>query len=144
MFLLHPHHRQRSYSDERSEKVMRKTIEFFETMFAEATPTQDQERDTDWLLAVGEIFTQIVYAQLVLENTEIYAIDQDVVDETFDVAVRDMARFVVVLHGKAATTPEQGEYCQAMIRKPAGDDVRYERVWQDHVYALRDAYQMAE
>lgn len=123
--------------------ILVEQAEFFKTMLAEATPTQDQERDTDWLLAVGEIFTQIVYAQLVLENVEIYGIDQDVVDEIFDVAVRDMARFAVVLHGKAATTPEQGEYCQAMIRKPTSDDDRYERVWQNHVYALRDAYKMA-
>ena len=32
-------------------------------------------RDIDFLLAVGEIFTLTVYAQLLLENAEIYAID---------------------------------------------------------------------
>jgi len=31
MFLFHPHDRQRRYSDERSEEVMAKTIEFFES-----------------------------------------------------------------------------------------------------------------
>jgi hypothetical protein len=31
-----------------------------------------------------------------------------------------------------------------MIRRPAADEARFERVWTDHVYALRDAYQMAE
>jgi acyl-CoA dehydrogenase len=29
-----------------------------------------------------------------------------------------------------------------MIRKPAVDEARYDRVWQEHVYALRDAYEM--
>lgn len=116
----------------------------FKTMIAEAIPTQDQQRDTDWLLAAGEIFTLVVYAHLVLENAEIYDVDDDLVDEFFDVAVRDMAKFAVVLYGKAATTPEQGTYCQAMIRKPVSDVDRYERVWQNHVYALRDAYKMAE
>jgi acyl-CoA dehydrogenase len=29
-----------------------------------------------------------------------------------------------------------------MIRKPVVDDERYERVWRDHVYALRGAYEM--
>ncbi len=125
-------------------KLFTEQAEVFKTMLATAPPTQTQTKDTDWLLAVGEIFTLIVYAQLVLENAEIYDIDRDVVDEIFDVAVRDLARFAVELHGKAGTTSEQGEYCLAMIRKPAGDDARYERVWQDHVYTLRDAYEMAE
>jgi len=119
-------------------------IEVFKAMLSEAPPTESQSKDTDWLLAVGEIFTLIVYAQLALENAEIYTIERDVVDEIFDVAVRDMARFAVDLHGKSGTTAEQGEHCLAMIRKPAGDVARYERVWQDHVYALRDTYEMAE
>jgi acyl-CoA dehydrogenase len=114
----------------------------FRTMLAEAPPTESQSKDTDWLLAVGEIFSLIVYSQLVLENAEIYDTDRDVVDEIFDVAVRDMARFAVELHCKAGTTPEQGEYCRAMIRKPSSDAARYERVWQDHVYVLRDVCEM--
>ena len=31
-----------------------------------------------------------------------------------------------------------------MIRTPAHDAERYQRVWLEHAYALRDAYQMAE
>jgi acyl-CoA dehydrogenase len=118
--------------------------EVFKSMLAAAAPTEAQTKDTDWLLAVGEVFTLVVYAQLVLENVEIYGIDSDVVDEIFDVVVRDMSRFAVELYGKANTTEEQGEFCQAMIRKPATNDERYERVWFEHVYALRDAYEMAE
>jgi acyl-CoA dehydrogenase len=118
--------------------------EVFKSMLAAAAPTEAQTKDTDWLLAVGEVFTLVVYAQLVLENAEIYGIDSDVVDEIFDVVIRDMSRFAVELYGKANTTEEQGEFCQAMIRKPATNDERYERVWFEHVYALRDAYEMAE
>ena len=125
-------------------KLFVEQAEVFRTMLTEAAPTEAQAKDTDWLLAVGEIFTLIVYCQLVLENAEIYDIDRDVVDEIFDVAVRDMARFAVELHGKAATTPEQSEFCLAMIRKPPSDDARYQRVWTDHVYALRDAYVVSE
>jgi acyl-CoA dehydrogenase len=79
-----------------------------------------------------------------LENAEIYDIEDDLVDQIFDVAVRDFSRFAVELHGKPATTPEQGKHCLAMIRKPAADDARFQRIWQDHVYAERDAYEMPE
>ncbi len=124
--------------------VFSEQTEVFKAMLAAQPPTEAQSKNTDWLLAVGEIFTLIVYAQLVLENAEIYGIEQDLVDEIFDVTVRDFSAFAVELHGKAATTPEQGEFCMAMIRKPAQDDARYQRVWEDHVYAQRDAYTMTK
>ncbi len=116
----------------------------FKAMLAQEPPTEAQSRDTDWLLAVGEIFTLIVYAQLVLENAEIYETDMDLVDQIFDVAVRDLSRFAVDLFGKPGTTPEQAKHCLEMIRKPAEGEERFRRVWEGHVYALRDAYEMAE
>ena len=125
-------------------KVFAEQTEVFKAMLAAQPPTEAQSKNTDWLLAVGEIFTLIVYAQLVLENAEIYGIEQDLVDEIFDVAVRDFSAFAVELFGKAATTPGQGDYCTAMISKPVRDDDRYRRVWEDHVYAQRDAYTMGE
>jgi acyl-CoA dehydrogenase len=125
-------------------KVFAEQAEVFKAMLAAQPPTEAQSKDTDWLLALGEIFTLIVYAQLVLENAEIHGIDRDLVDEIFDVTVRDFSAFAVDLYGKAATTSERGEYCMEMIRKPAQDDARYQRVWENHVYAQRDAYTMAE
>ena len=105
-------------------------------------PDEAQARDTDFLLALGEIFTLVVYAQLALENAEIYEVEPALVDQIFDVLVRDFSKFAVQLHGKPSSTPAQAEHCLAMIRKPAVDAERYERVWQEHVHALRDAYEM--
>jgi acyl-CoA dehydrogenase len=124
--------------------VFTEQAEEFKAMLAQQPPTEAQTKDTDWLLAVGEMFTLIVYAQLVLENAEIYDIEDDLVDQIFDVAVRDFSRFAVDLHAKPATTPEQGKHCLSMIRKPAANDARFQRIWQDHVYAQRDAYEMPE
>ncbi|MCP3976634.1 MAG: acyl-CoA dehydrogenase [bacterium] len=118
--------------------------EGFKAMLAEQPPTDEQAHDTDWLLAVGEIFTLIVYSQLVLENAEIYDVDGDLVDEIFDVAVRDLSRFAVQLHGKAATTPQQGKHCLGLIQRPVPARERYQRVWQNHVFAKRDAYKMPD
>jgi acyl-CoA dehydrogenase len=116
----------------------------FKAMFMAEPPTEEQTRDTDWLMAVGEIFTLIVYSQLVLENAEIYETEADLVDQIFDVIVRDMSRFATELHGRTATTEGQAKHCQTMIRRPVEDAERSQRVWLDHVYALRDSYQMAE
>jgi acyl-CoA dehydrogenase len=123
-------------------KVFREQVEVFKGMLAEATPDEAQTRDIDFLLAVGEIFTLVVYAQLLLENAEIYAVDQPLVDQIFDVLVRDFSRFAVQLHGKPSTSTAQAEHCLGMIRRPVVDEARSAQVWNEHVYALRDAYAM--
>jgi len=124
--------------------VFAEQTEVFKRMLVEATPTEDQTRDTDWLLAVGEIFTLVVYCQLVLENAEIYEIEHDLVDQIFDVTVRDFSRFAVDLNGCAGTTAEQSRFCLEMIRRPIRNDARADRIWTDHVYAQRNAYEMPE
>ena len=118
-------------------------VDVLEEMLIAATPTEEQSRDTDFLLALGEIFTLVVYGQLFLENAEIYDLEADLVDQVFDVFVRDFSRFATELHGKAGTSKEQAEFCIRMIRRPSEDRGRFDRVWADHVHAARDAYEMS-
>jgi acyl-CoA dehydrogenase len=123
-------------------RLFREQIDALKDLLASATPDAAQSRDTDFLLAVGELFTLVVYAQLLLENAEIYELDRGLVDQIFDVLVRDFSRFAVQLHGKPSTTPAQADRCLRMIRRPAADPARTERIWLEHVHALRDAYAM--
>jgi acyl-CoA dehydrogenase len=122
----------------------REQVEVFKECMLAAMPDAEQSKDLDFLMALGEIFALVVYAQLVLENARIYAIDEALVDQIFDVFVRDCSRYALQLYSKPSSTPAQMEYCQKMIRKPVLDAARYQRVWDDHVYALRGAYTMNE
>jgi acyl-CoA dehydrogenase len=122
--------------------IFRDQIDVLKEMLVEAAPDEAQTRDTDFLLALGEIFTLIVYGQLFLENAEIYEIESDLIDQVFDVFVRDFARFATQLHGKASTSKDQAEFCMRMIRRPAEDPERTNRVWITHVHARRDTYEM--
>ena len=124
--------------------LFREQLATFREMLMRATPTDEQAKDVDFLLAVGELFTLVVYAQLVLENAAIYAdegVDGDLVDQIFDVLVRDFSRQALDLYVKPSCTPAQMEYALKMLRKPVVDAARYERVWQA-VHALKDAYEM--
>jgi acyl-CoA dehydrogenase len=123
--------------------VFSEQVGVFTEMLKAAAPNEGQTGDVDYLLALGEIFTLVVYAQLLLENAEIYGMPDDLIDQIFDVLVRDCSRFAVALHGKPSTTKAQAEYCLRMIRRPAPGEDRYRRVWQEHVFALRDAYEMS-
>jgi len=96
------------------------------------------------MLSLGEVFTLVPYGQLILEEAPMEGIGDDLVDQIFDVMVRDLSRYALQLAHKPSTTPEQQERAMAMIRKPAVDLERFRRVWADEVYALADAYEMAE
>ena len=121
--------------------VFKEQIAVFKEMLMLATPSEAQQRDVDFLLALGEIFTLVVYGQLILEAAELYGADRDLVDQIFDFMVRDVSKFALQLYGKPSSTAAQMDYCLKMIRKPVVDDARYGRVWQG-VHALKDAYEM--
>ena len=114
----------------------------FKEMLEKATPGDSQANDIDFLMAVGEIFTLVVYAQLLLENARIYALDDSLVGQIFDVLVRDFSRFALQLHGKPSSTPAQMEYCLRMIQKPVVDAAQYGAVWEKHVLPLANHYEM--
>jgi acyl-CoA dehydrogenase len=122
--------------------VFREQIAVFREMLEQAPPGQGQSNDVDFLLAVGELFTLVVYGQLLLENAQIYDIDDDLIDQIFDVFVRDFSSYAVQLHGKPSSTQVQMDHCLRMIEKPTENPDRYARVWEAHILPLRDAYAM--
>ena len=122
--------------------VFKEQVKVFKEMLARATPSEAQQKDTDFLLTLGELFTLVVYGQLVLENARIYGVDDDTVDQIFDFMVRDLSKFALQLYGKPSSTPQQMDYGIKMIRKPVVDAERYERVWLNQVYVLKDEYEM--
>jgi acyl-CoA dehydrogenase len=123
-------------------KIFKEQIKLFKEMLAVATPNEAQRRDTDFLLALGEIFTLVAYGQLILENANIYKLTDDLVDQIFDFMVRDFSKYALQLYSKPLTSPEQMDYLLQMIRKPIVDAKRFQRIWESEVHALKDTYEM--
>jgi acyl-CoA dehydrogenase len=117
--------------------------EIFRELLASDPPGPDQMKDVAFLLAGGEIFALVVYAQLILENARLYRIDDALLDQIFDFMVRDMSKFALQLYSQPSSTEKQMACCQRMIRKAVHDPARYERVWKEHVAPLSGAYEMA-
>ncbi|MGH3475076.1 MAG: acyl-CoA dehydrogenase family protein, partial [Aeromicrobium sp.] len=115
--------------------------EAFTELLLTAAPDEEQQKDLDFLLTLGDIFTLIVYGQLILEQARLVDLDDDVVDTIFEVLVRDFSAAAVALHGRAGTTPAQQEWAIGAIRKPVVDAARFDRVWSE-VVGLADAYTM--
>ncbi|WP_329787425.1 acyl-CoA dehydrogenase [Lentzea sp. DG1S-22] len=111
------------------------------TLLTTAAPDAEQQKDLDFLLNLGHLFTLVVYGQLVLEQAKITGTDDAVLDQVFDVLVRDFAGYATALHGKASSTEAQQQWAVAQIRKPHVDQARFDAVWQQ-VEALSGRYEM--
>ncbi|NQU30804.1 MAG: acyl-CoA dehydrogenase, partial [Anaerolineae bacterium] len=122
--------------------LFREQAAVFKEFLALATPDEAQKKDIDFLMAMGELFALVVYGQLILENAKIYEMDEALVDQIFDFMVRDFSKFALQLYSKPSSTPEQMAFSQRMIRKAFVDEARYKKVWKEHVYALKDIYEM--
>ncbi len=123
-------------------RVFRKQTAVLKRMLLLARPGKDQLQDIDFLLALGQMFTLVVYGQLVLENAKLCHIDDDTIDQIFEFMVRDFSAYALQLRDKPTTTRMQQWHCTSMLRRPAIDTARFDRVWRDHVQTMRGSYQM--
>lgn len=122
--------------------IFRQQIEVLKRFLVETAPDEAQQKDVDFLLSLGEVFTLVPYGQLVLEAAPIYGISDDLCDQIFDVMVRDLSGYALELAHKPGTSSEQQQRAMAMIRRPAEDRARFRRVWESEVAVLAGTYQM--
>ncbi|NXY95367.1 acyl-CoA dehydrogenase [Streptomyces sp. BR123] len=108
---------------------------------ATTAPDEEQSRDLDFLLSVGQLFALVVHGQLILEQARLTDLDRDVLDELFSVLVRDFSGHAVELYGKDSATAEQQSWALGAVRRPVVDEARAARVWA-RVEALSGAYEM--
>ncbi|MDT5010001.1 MAG: acyl-CoA dehydrogenase [Mycobacterium sp.] len=106
-----------------------------------AAPDAEQQRDLDFVLVIGHLFTLVVYGQLILEQAELTGLDRDLLDQIFGVQIRDFSAYAVDLHGKPGSTVVQQEWALSAVRKPAVDADRFNRVWEQ-VKGYDGAYEM--
>ena len=125
-------------------KIFRRQIRLLKLFLLIAKPNKAQQEDIDFLLTLGEIFTLVVYGQLILENAKIYDIEDDVVDQIFDFLVRDFSKFALQMYSKTSSTRRQMKFCSMMMKKPAVNKDRFNRIWEKYIYSLKDQYVMSE
>ena len=121
--------------------VFKEQLELFRALLISAPPSSEQVKNIDYMLAAGELFTLIVYAQLILENSKIYGTDKDVLEQIFSFLVKDYSAFALQMILGHDNSAKQEEMYHKMIRKPVQDSNGFGRVW-DTVHALKDQYVM--
>ena len=123
-------------------RIFKEQIALLVELLMRAAPNKDQVGDIDFLLNLGELFTLVAYGQLLIEKAKIDVVEDDVMDQIFDFMVRDFSKFALQLYSKTSSTADQMEICTRIIRKPAVNPERFNRIWDKHVYALKGAFKM--
>ena len=61
-------------------------------------------------------------------------------NQMFDVFVRDFSSYAMGLYGKPLNTPEQIEAIEKMLKRPVPNPDEFEKVLREEVYNLVDVY----
>ena len=122
--------------------VFKKQIRLLKILLVLGKPSKEQVKDFDFLLNLGELFTLVVYGQLILENARLLNIDDALIDQIFEVMIRDFSRYALQLYTKGSTTFIQEKICKRMVKRPVVDKKRFAHVWETYVAPLKDQYEM--
>jgi acyl-CoA dehydrogenase len=125
--------------------AFRRQIALFKEMLAQAGPDKQQDLDPSFSLPLGEMFSIVVYGQLILEQAGLQRLEPGIVNQIFDFMVRDFARFALQIYGMPAAREDQRGFCREimLIRSvPAAEEA--ERIWKECVLPLNGEYRMNE
>jgi len=122
--------------------IFKEQIELLKEFLTIAAPSAEQAKNIDFLLSLGELFTLVVYGQLLLEKYKMENLDNDLMEQIFDFMIRDFSKFALQMYSKPDSTDKQMELCMKMVKKPFVDNERFQGFVENVVYALKDTYEM--
>lgn len=121
-------------------KVFRQQAELLRRLLMEVPPSPEQAANVDYMLAAGELFTLVAYAQLILENARLLGEDDALVNEIFNFMIRDFSNGALRMVLNYSNSAAQEDIYRAMLLKPVEDAAGFEAVWSRQVLPLKDAY----
>jgi len=130
--------------DSPNSAIFKEQITLFKNFLVQTPPSKEQTRNIDFLLSLGELFTMIAYGQLIIERAQMTALDPDILDQIFDMMIRDFSEYALQMYSKPSCSPEQMEICLKMIRKPVVNMERFQKLLTGYVYKEIDAYEMTQ
>lgn len=116
-------------------------VEKFREMLAIAAPDASLIKNMDYMLNFGEIFTMIVYAQLVLESAKLNEVEDDLIDQIFALFVRDVNKYALTQANNYVNSEAQEKYLKELaLMGPIIDKEKDFRFWQEYVQSLDGCY----
>ncbi|MFX1238706.1 MAG: acyl-CoA dehydrogenase family protein [Promethearchaeota archaeon] len=133
----------KKFADLPNVNIFMKQIDIFKSFLEKAGPDKNQDMDSSFSLPLGEMFSVVVYGQLILEQCELSQVDKDIINQMFDFMVHDFSRFALQIYSMNNTKDEQRAYFkEIMLVKAEADDAQYNRVWEKYIFGLNGEYEM--
>jgi len=118
-------------------------VEKFREMLAKNSPDASLIKNMDYMLNYGEIFTMIVYAQLILESAKLNDVEDQLIDQIFALFIKDVNKFALIQTNNYTNTPEQDTYLKALaLMGPVVDKEKDFKFWQEYVQIFDGCYVM--
>ncbi|MBO0852559.1 MAG: acyl-CoA dehydrogenase [Nocardia sp.] len=112
-------------------EVLLEQVDAFQALLGATPLSKPQMRDLDLLLVVGDLFTTVAYGDLILQQANISRTDNDLIDSIFEVLVGDISQYALTMSNKATMTEAQAKAARAIVRRPAFDRDRTDKVWAE-------------
>ena len=122
-------------------KLFKQQIDLFRELLMMGAPDVSMLKNMDYMLNWGEIFCNVVYAQLVLEASKLYEVEDELVDQIFAHFIRDTAKFALAQINSQDNTDAQMEYFWNITKiLPTVDKEKDLKFWQEYVEVLDGGY----
>ncbi|MFP3153835.1 acyl-CoA dehydrogenase [Lachnospiraceae bacterium ZAX-1] len=124
-------------------KIFAQQIEKFRELLIKGAPDVKLIKNMDYMLNFGEIFTMIVYAQLVLEGAKLNDVEDDLIDQIFALFVKDINKYALTQLNTQNNTEIQIAYLKELtLISPIIDKEKDFKFWKEYVQVLDGAYVM--
>ena len=120
-------------------------VESFRELLKQDPPSEKLIKNMDYMLHYGEIFTMIVYAQLVLEGAKLHHVEDDLIDQIFSLFVKDVNKYALIQLNNHENTEIQSEILREIaLNGPVVDKEKDDKFFKEYIETLDGAYIMNE
>ncbi len=126
-------------------KIFLSQVESFRSLLAEDPPPEHLLKNMDYMLNYGEIFTMIVYAQLVLESAKLNDVADGLLDQIFALFIKDTGKYALAQLNTQNNSEVQARWLQAIaLTAPVVDKEKDDLFWKEYVASQDGAYVMTD
>lgn len=127
-------------------KQLIKLIDTFKTYITTCPPSKEQFQNMDYMLNIGEIFTSIVYAQLIVEGASLYDVDEQLVEQIAKYLILDINKYALNQLNTQENSDQAKDHLQTLIHTSPSVNKRLDQYfWEqfvlpnDGVYVMNDS-----
>ncbi len=121
--------------------LFKEQVDLFRGLLMEGAPDISLLKNMDYMLNWGEIFCNVVYAQLILEAAKLHDVEDELVDQIFAHFIRDTSKFALAQVSGQTNSEIQSEYFWKIINVlPVVDKEKELTFWKEYVEVIDGTY----